>query len=571
MHYHFVAPQPTDHYLHVTLTLHHVREKRLYLQLPAWRPGRYELGHFARLIRHLAVTSETGQPLPCQKVTKDRWEVRPGAHPTVVVRYEYYADRLDGGYTYVDEQQLYLNFITCALYAEGRLDQPCTVTLDVPPNYRVACGLTATDARTFAAPDYYRLVDSPLVASPTLQHRSYEVEDTTFHIWLQGDFTPDWERWLMDFTLFTEVQIQTFGEFPAADYHFIGQLPPYAHFHGVEHFNSTMVVFGPAPALAQPEAYRQWLGLCSHELFHTWNVIRMRPAELSPYDFTRENYFRTGFVAEGLTTYYGDLMLARAGLLDTEQYADELTQLLRRHFGNPGRLNQPVAEASWDLWLDGYAPGIPGRKTSIYTEGAVAALLLDLTLRQASDHAHTLDHVLRQLWDEFGHSPTGYTLADYVRVVEQVAGRKMKAYFASCVTGATDLTDALRDLLAWVGMRLIFEPAATAWEHYLGLRLDAQRRITHLDPNAPATRCLSLGDELVAVAGYRLVPDQTAYLQRAAATSDAVEVVLFRRERLCQLRLPLGKGTYFRQATLVPDQEATEAAQANRQKWLGRG
>jgi predicted metalloprotease with PDZ domain len=250
--------------------------------------------------------------------------------------------------------------------------------------------------------------------------------------------------------------MQMMGGFPCKEYHFLFHWLPYQHYHGVEHQNSTVITLGPASQTAA--LYSEVLGISSHELFHTWNVIRIRPMELLPYDFTRENYFTTGFVAEGITTYYGDLFLARAACLPLEAYFAELSQTLNRHFMLANQASLSLLESSYDLWLDGYTAGAPGRKVSIYHKGALTALILDLELRQLTDDARSLDDVMRYMWEHFGQKEKGYTLADYQNAVATVAGRDYKEYFEECIEGTGSLENRLRKALHYVGCNVQVQP-----------------------------------------------------------------------------------------------------------------
>jgi predicted metalloprotease with PDZ domain len=456
MQYH-ITPEPAKHLLHVELTVSDLQTATLELQLPAWRPGRYELANYAKNVLRLDAFSEADRPLAVRKLAKDRWLVHPEGAGTVKVRYSYYAHQMDAGNSWVDAACVYINFINCLLYAEDRLEEPCAVHLQLPPEYRVACGLPQPGPGQLAAESYYRLVDSPLIASPELHHQTYEVDGHPFHVWVQGAVHFDWERLLNDFRGFTRVQMQLMDGFPCPEYHFLLHALPDKHYHGVEHWNSTVMTLGPAEKIAA-ELYPELVGLASHELFHVWNVIRIRPTELLPYDFSRENYFPTGYVAEGLTTYYGDLFLARSGFFSPAQYLAELSGTLNRHFNTSNGAALSLTESSLDLWLDGYVAGVPGRKVSIYHKGALTALILDLEIRRLTHDARSLDDVVRRLWQRYGQPNIGYSHADYVALVEEVAGRPMHDYFAACITGTTPLHERLAAALGHVGCTLEVAP-----------------------------------------------------------------------------------------------------------------
>ncbi len=462
-----------QHYIAVEARLTDITTPAVELQLPAWRPGRYELQQFAKNIQRFTIVDGNGQPLPFRKLTKDRWRVETAGVTELTVHYNYYAllptpNQLNAGSSFISDTLLYVNPVNLCLYAEGRIDEPCTLALDIPPNWMVACGLARaepTDARTLRAADFYELVDCPLMAAPVMQHVQYEVRGVPFHVWIQGgrrtDGDPvfDADRLVRDFSRFSEKQIDLYGEFPESEYHFLTLVLPVAHYHGVEHRNSTVLVLGPNDE--GEGLYNDLLGVASHELFHAWNIIRIRPTELLPYDFMRENYFQTCFVAEGVTTYYGDLLLRQSGVFGDEAYLKELQVLFKRHFEQNGRAFQSLAESSWDLWLDGYEKGVPDRKVSVYHKGAVVALILDLHMRRSSSHARSLDDVMRTMWERFGQPFVGYTLDDYRAVTEAVAGEPLNWYYDLCIFGNQPLETKLNEYLAWVGLQIVYEePAA---------------------------------------------------------------------------------------------------------------
>jgi predicted metalloprotease with PDZ domain len=214
-----------------------------------------------------------------------------------------------------------------------------------------------------------------------------------------------------------------------------------------------MIVLGPDDE--GEGLYTDLLGVSSHELYHAWNVIRIRPKELLPYDLTRENYFPTCFVVEGVTTYYGDLFLRRAGVFDDTAYFRELQTYLKRHFENSRHAAQSLVESSWDLWLDGYEKGIPQRKVSVYQKGALAALILDLTIRKIHRHKKSLDDVMRLLWERFGIPFVGYSIEDYQATVEEVAGEPLTWYWQDCIFSNVPFDTHLNHALGWVGLQMV--------------------------------------------------------------------------------------------------------------------
>ncbi len=570
--YHCFHREPLAGYVPLEIIFDTLRAPRVALQLAAWRPGRYELQNFGQRVRQMRAYDEQGAELAVRKTTKDRWEITTDGAHTLTVRYDFYARQLDAGGSWVDENQLYLNPVNCCMAVVGREHEPCELALHVPPNWRVACALPAPGAETHtrrANGGYDELADSPLIASASLQHDVYDVEGHHFHVWVQGGGKLDFDRLKVDFRAFTQVQLALFGGFPRASYHFLIQVLPTRFYHGVEHTASTVLALGPAELLGTWGLYKELLGVACHELFHVWNIKLIRPAELLPYDYTQEQYFRTGYVAEGLTTYYGDYLLCRAGVFTPEQYFQELTSTLRKHFDDSGWRHTSVADSSMDLWLDGYKPGVPDRKVSIYHKGCLAALLLDLEIRRLTDHERSLDDALRGLWQQFGLTGRGYTEADYRRIVEDVAGSSLDWYFNEVIEGLTPLEKLLDRALGTVGCQLLAEDNPGAAEGRFGFRLNGQAvlpDVTAIAPDSPAASGLMLDDELIALNGRKIENNLPALWLH---TGQEVELTLFRQKRLHTVRLVADGTAYFRKLTVQADPEATPAQEARRGQWLG--
>ncbi|AYA37451.1 M61 family peptidase [Hymenobacter oligotrophus] len=573
--YHVSFANPLTFYLQVQMQLAVPAQEAapLELQLPAWRPGRYEIQNFGQKIQRVeAFDADTAEPLPLRKLTKDRWEVANATGRTVRVQYNFYAHQMDAGGSWLDESQLYLNGIQCFMYAEGRQAEPCQLTLALPDGWRIACGMTQTAPNVLEAASFDVLVDSPLIASPTLQHASYEAGGLPFHVWVQGnEARPNWEVIVRDFKAFSEEQLRLFGSFPAADYHFLNEILPYKHYHGVEHINSTVITLGPAEQLMNEELYKDFLGVSCHELFHAWNIKSIRPAEMMPYDYTRENYFRTCFVAEGITTYYGEYLLARANVRTAWQYFDELNTVLRKHYDDHGRANLSVADASMDLWLDGYKAGVPDRKVSVYHKGALVALLLDLHIRRRHNHRRSLDDVMRRLWQEFGQTGIGYTEQDYQRVVTEVAGEDMNWYFDGHIYGTAELEGPLDEALRFAGCCLMVQLNGSFAEGRLGFRTvqkGDRTEVTDIHPDSPASHNLTVDDQIVAVNGRRVSGNLQSLLNNGQLQH---EVTVFRQDRLVTVELqPSSERLYWPRITVAKLAEATAAQQASFSQWLNQ-
>ncbi len=421
------------------------------LQLPAWRPGRYELANFAKNIRCFKAMAKNGAELKVRKQTKDSWLIYNSENNAeITVSYEYYANQLDAGACFINEEQLYVNPVHCFMYEVGKMEEQFEVKLNIPADYKIACQLPSSN-NILISNNFDQLADSPFIASNTLQHHEFKVNDSKIHFWFQGKHEIDIVKLEADTKAYAALQIDIFKEFPCTDYHFLYQMLPTAFRHGVEHADSTVIAMGLGNDMLRDDFYHSLLAISSHELFHMWNVKRIRPASMLPYDFTKENYSTLGYIYEGITTYYGDLMLLRSGVWSWDQYVESWNDDFLRHISNPGVHNYSVAESSFDTWLDGYVPGIAARKVSIYIEGMLAAMIADLTIIKNSNGKHSLDNVMHDLYHLFYKNNKGYTENDYQALLEKYGQESFEQFFAKNIWGKNNLIADLQNILTYFG------------------------------------------------------------------------------------------------------------------------
>ncbi|MCA0427766.1 MAG: M61 family peptidase [Bacteroidetes bacterium] len=426
-------------------------ESKLNLQLPSWRPGRYELANYAKNVRSFAAFDAQGNSLNWRKLSKDLWEINCVGQAQILVTYEYWAQQYDAGASYINADMVYVNPVNCFMYVEGRISEACTLELDVPDSYQIACQLES-DGKLLKAESFDRLADSPFIASSALLHHQFEQQGCRYHFWVYGVSSFPFAQLEKDTRAYAEFQVNLFGDMPCKDYHFLYHILENRFRHGVEHADSTVIAMGPATELEQPSFYNDFLAISSHELFHLWNVKRIRPAEMWPYDFTRENYAETGYMYEGVTTYYGDLALVRSGVWTEEQYLESLSGDITRHLNNPGKDNYSLAMSSYDTWLDGYVPGVPGRKVSIYTEGLVAAWIADVFILQSTHGKHRMDHVMQALYESTWKQGRGYRHKDIKHLMEEMSGLNFEDYFKDIIFGVGKFGDYLTKVLNLLGL-----------------------------------------------------------------------------------------------------------------------
>ncbi|MCE2711824.1 MAG: hypothetical protein LW688_04715 [Cryomorphaceae bacterium] len=525
------------------------------LHLPAWRPGRYELGNFAKNIKNLRVFDSKNKRLDVQKSTKNSWIVDTSATETIRVDYSYYASELNAGSTFLSQELLYVNPVNCCIYTTESTEENIELTLSIPNNWKIACALKQSKNTLFAS-NFDELADSPLICAEKLLHETYVSGETTFHIWFNGEVKPDWERLVNDFKAFTDKQIEKFIEFPVTEYHFLFHILPYKAYHGVEHTRSTVITLGPSYDVFGP-LYKELLGISSHELYHTWNVKTIRPIEMLPYDFSKENYSRLGYICEGITTYMGDLFLLKSGVFSLRQYLNELTGQFQKHFDNPGRFNYSVAESSFDTWLDGYVPGAPGRKVSIYTEGCLLALVTDVMILKATSNKYGLDEVMKRLYFNYALQGKGVSESDYKAELEAICGHSFDTFFKEYVNGTAPYEAILTEVLEHLGFELSHAPSPSYAAARLGMKVSPSGNgviVSAMYSGGPAQLGgLMLNDELIGVNGIAFAGDMEKWC--VYFDENEKNFTVKRAGRLIEIKLPEVQRNFYMEYTILPISE----------------
>ncbi len=573
MHYTLSANHPNRNLLQVEIRLNAGDLTELILRLPVWRPGRYEHGNFAKNVLNFSARDTEGNSLIYKKTDKSSWQIHLSDIPTVVISYSYYAAQFDAGACWVDEDIMYVNPIHCLMYTEEMMNESCTIELRIPASYKVATSLEQKENNVFHADDFHELVDSPFIAAENLQHQNYQVQGSTFHIWVYGECNPDWQRILNDFSSFTKVQIELFGSIPVSDFHFLVLLAPYKLYHGVEHLASTVLALGPGSRLMDDELYNDFTGVASHELFHVWNVKSIRPTEMLPYKYHSENYSRLGYVYEGVTTYYGDLILARCGVYSSEQFFKEINVRLQKHFHNYGRFNLSVADSSFDTWLDGYVPGVPDRKTSIYDEGCICALMVDLLIRKKSGGKNSLDDVMKSLYTDFAKQNIGYSEHDFMELVSQASGSSMVDFFMDYVYGTNDYEGLLSQTLSYAGCKLHKSSSVRKSESQFGFKYNVtggRPKISSVAPGSPADMAgLSKDDEIVALNEIAVDGNLEELVQQFIGEKIALTTISPMKKLKDRLLIP-GKTDYFPVYSIRKQEKADPDEQRFFKSWLNQ-
>ena len=574
------------------VTLHVPRpaaEQRL--SLPAWIPGSYLVREFARHVSALRARQGTRE-VPLEQLDKATWLARCNGVAKLVVVYRVYAFDTSVRCAYLDAGRGFFNGTGVCLRVHGREDEPHALALGrLPAGWQAATAMPAMPgdggggALRFQTADYDELVDHP-VELGRFWRGAFSARGVPHEVVVSGALPRfDGERLLADAKRVCEAAIAFWhgpqagaADVPFARYVFLLNALDDGH-GGLEHRASTALV---APRRDLPrlgdvstnDGYAALLGLVSHEYFHAWNVKRLRPAEFARYDYAQENYTALLWFFEGFTSYYDDLLLRRAGLIDEARYLGLLARTATAVQGTPGRRTQSVAAASFDAWVKYYRAdeNTPNATVSYYAKGALVALALDLSLRAATAGAASLDAVLRSLWRSSGGGPIGED--DIAAAVREAGGRRHGARLAAdlraWVHGTGDLP--LAALLGAAGVDWRAQPPTLAQRW--GLRasespLTGVKTTAVLRGGAAERAGLAAGDELLAVDGWRLrrLDDAAALLDLADPRATA-ELVVARDQRLRTLRLHTAGDAGAGAVQLVAQDKPRAAALALRRAWL---
>ncbi|MEZ4801097.1 MAG: hypothetical protein R2809_15260 [Flavobacteriales bacterium] len=304
---------------------------------------------------------------------------------------------------------------------------------------------------------------------------------------------------------------------------------------------------GPDTEFVSGSGYKDLLAISCHELFHTWNIKNIRPVEMMPYDFSKENYSELGYVAEGVTTYYGDNLLYRTGQFTEAEWMEELQKLVQEHLWNDGRFNLSVAQSSLETWLDGYGAGIPWRKVSIYNEGSLLTFISDSIIKRATSNAKSMDDVMRIMYERFGKKGIGYSADDYQKILEEVSGVSFQKLFDQLYRGIADYTPYILEALDFNGYQLMEAPSSKSSEADFGMGLDESGNrpsISMVSKDSAADDAgLWYGDEIITIDGVQPYKNVQSMLR---AIETKAEIVYLRKNEMKTTVLEKTGKTYLK-------------------------
>ncbi|GAB4451348.1 MAG: hypothetical protein OHK0036_11680 [Bacteroidia bacterium] len=509
LNYTISQKNPASHYINVKLEIQNVKEKKLELLLPRWRPGRYELGNFAKNIQNFSAYDSKGKKLLVVKNNTHNWEIfNDNKSSKIIIEYNYYANEYNAGACFANEEILYFNPVhllmnVANIHQQENFKIKYNLNLDIPKHYKIISSLKFKQ-NIFSTYDYDELLDSPIVATHHYKTFSFKIDEIKFYVHTIDlhDHYIDKEKTKKDFIQFTKQILQFWGTAPFKEYHFIIHLLPYSFYHGVEHLKNTVIVLGPHHQIMN-KLYDELLGVSSHELFHAWNIKTIRPKQMYPYHYYTENYSELGFVYEGFTTYYGDKLLWQSNVFSTEQFFKCINERLNKHYINYGKFSQSLLNASIDNWVDGYNNYAPHKKVSIYDEGCILAMMMDMYLIWKTNKRKSLRDLCLKLYDNQINNQQPYILENVIDgFIEFTKDKTDLAFFDGTILFPNDYIPMFEKIAQDFGLYIDYQESEHWWEKFFGFKIsenNGKYYISHILPISPAYSKLSLDDEILAI------------------------------------------------------------------------
>lgn len=561
-------PEPHTHYFEVEAELSGARKKYIDFTMPVWAPGSYLVREFAKNVEGFEAFDGAGKPLRSEKIDKNTWRVYSNRADVVRATYDVYAYELTVRTSYLDASHGYVNGTSIFMYPEGYENLGGTLQVEPYTGWnQISTGLKSTSKFTYTFPNYDILADSPLEIG-THEVYSFTAAGVPHEIAMYGEGNYEPQRLMDDMKKVIEEAVSIMGELPVDRYVFIVHNLQRGG-GGLEHLNSTTLQTSRWN-YANENSYHGFLGLVAHEYFHLWNVKRLRPEALGPFDYNNENYTRLLWVSEGITSYYDDLIVRRAGFYTPDRYLGIVAGSINSVENTPGNKIQPVAEASFDAWIKYYRrnENSSNAEVSYYTKGGVMGHLLNMEIMEATNGEKSLDDVMRYMYNRYAKQlKRGFRESEIKEAIEKVSGRSMDTFFRKYINGtASPDYNAYFDA---AGLRLVnVNEGRSAIDWGAGTSTsDGKVTVRSVSRGSSAWEGgLNVNDEIIAINGWRA---ESGYDQLIGnmQLGETAEVLISRDGKLQTLQIKLLPDNSVRyQFIRVDNPTATQEEIYN--KWL---
>jgi len=524
--YTLTIKNPTSHLYDIEMAIRGIRDVSVSVSMPAWSPGIYRIENYARNVQGFQAVNNHNQALKWEQTDKQTWRITKQAADDLDVRYQVYSTQLN-------DQMADLSPPATFMYVTGQKHVPCSVKYNTPGGWKVYTGLEKKADR-YVAGDYDIFIDAPAFIG---EFKILEFETGGAHhhlVFSKRDISLSAPQVTADIQDIVEAAAAMFGKLPYKEYFFLFKVQPQAA-NSVEHLNSTHITVGENDFVSQA-TYRQVLATVAHEFFHLWNVKLIRHAVLGPFDYTREVHTHLLWVSEGITSYYGDLLLERAGIDMPAEYLSRMGVVIDSLEHTPGRRMMSAEESSWNAWLR--SDNAANNTISYYTKGEIIGLLLDLEIRARTKNQKSLDDVMRYLLENYANKGIGFPEDGFLSAVETVVGSDFHEFYDALARSHQEVDYNRYLKQAGLAAEVQLQPGSI----YVGIEFESSEgslpRIKRVVPNSPAERAkLDTGDVLIAMNDERLTFENFRSRLHSHTIGETVKLTVMREQRLVNLNI----------------------------------
>jgi predicted metalloprotease with PDZ domain len=584
--YELAFEHPNTHLLDVTIHASDLKGATVEFAIPDWAPGSYYIENYSANVQRFRATSADGKALSWRKTDSQTWQIDLAGATAVTISYQVFANTLQNNIAQYNERHAFIGGPSVWMYLVDGKDRPIELSVAAPSGWKIATGMEHTSDHTFAAADYNWFADAPFEISDFAE-KDFEVLGTTYHVIVHDvenkkDFTKfanDLQKTVATIVPLFQSVTGTPQAAPFKDYYFIFHIWPQTG-GGLEHLNSTQINFTtdwdstePLPGTTLNQ-YDLKLFVAAHEFFHAWNVKRLRPLPLGPFDYTQMVHTPSLWISEGLTSYYGSLSVERAGLVPPQQYLDGIARLITNFEAKPGRKERSIEDTSWDTWFSNpmsisQANNLANTYYSYYDGGQIMGHILDFAIRDNTNNQKSLDDWMRLLYSRYALPKPGFKPEDAIHAANEVAGKDVSDVFRRYISGIEPIPYEQYFALAGIEVTKKVDPDK-AW---VGIEVkksdDGHAQIRNVIPGSPAENAgLSNDDVIYAIDSRALEADGVNAQLSSRKPGDTLRITVL---RLGEFREFLVTPTTNPNPTysLKPMENQTEKQKAIYNSWLG--
>jgi predicted metalloprotease with PDZ domain len=584
--YELAFEHPNTHLLDLTIHASDLKGATVEFAIPDWAPGSYYIENYSANVQRFRAISANGKALTWRKTDSQTWQIDLAGATAVTISYQVFANTLQNNIAQYNERHAFIGGPSVWMYLVDGKDRPIQLSVAVPSGWKIATGMEHTSDHTFGAADYNWFADAPFEISDFAE-KDFEVLGTTYHVIVHDvenkkDFTKfanDLQKTVATIVPLFQSVTGTPQAAPFKDYYFIFHVWPKTG-GGLEHLNSTQINFTtdwdstePLPGTTLNQ-YDLKLFVAAHEFFHAWNVKRLRPLPLGPFDYTQMVHTPSLWISEGLTSYYGSLSVERAGLVPPQQYLDGIARLITNFEAKPGRKERSIEDTSWDTWFSNpmsisQADNLANTYYSYYDGGQIMGHILDFAIRDNTNNQKSLDDWMRLLYSRYALPKPGFNPEDAIHAANEVAGKDLSDVFRRYISGLEPIPYEQYFALAGIEVTKKVDPDK-AW---VGIEVkksdDGHAQIRNVIPGSPAENAgLSNDDVIYAIDTRALEADGVNAQLSSRKPGDTLRITVL---RLGEFKEFLVTPTTNPNPTysLKPMENQTEKQKAIYNSWLG--